>query len=82
MFPETEKKLTALTVEHKLAAERWAELSSSSTSLESFVEGFEARAGKPFDLDPIVTISKMLFKAGVAEGYSDPRFKSSISAAS
>lgn len=79
MFPETEKKLAAMSVEDKRAAERWVELNTNSKSLASFIEGVESKLNRPLDtLDSMVKVGALLFKAGVAEGYSDPEFVYSV----
>ena len=68
-----------MSVEGKRAAEWWAELSSSSTSPTAYIEGFESLSNKAFNaLDEIISLGKLTLKYGVAEGYPDPDFASSV----
>ncbi len=79
MFPETEKKLAAMSDEDKRAADRWIELNTNSKSLASYIEGIESRLKRPLGtLDSMVKLGKLAFKAKIAEGYTDPDFVSSV----
>lgn len=72
MFPETKKKLDALSVEDKRALSRYIAANSESKSVTAFIEGVEARSKKPFDmLEDMVLVGALMVKGNVAEGFEE-----------